>query len=157
MTSTAISPELITALKRLRLGRIATTLEWARRLTDDDIKLVRGEAAYSEKVPDPDQGFTAADLKDAKKAEQAYKVIQDRLAMFAAAAFFITGSTYFQRWRRFGISRVWAGAERQRPRGRCGAPSPSTSSSCGPTWRSSSGRPGRARPSRCLPSKPAPG
>jgi hypothetical protein len=62
-----------------RQGRIATTLEWAKRLTADDIKLLKGEAAYGEKVPDPDQGFTAADVKDTKKAEAVYKTIRERL------------------------------------------------------------------------------
>jgi hypothetical protein len=60
-------------------GRIATTLEWARRLTAEDLKVLTGEAPYSEKVPDPDEGFTQADLKDAKKAEAIYKVIRERL------------------------------------------------------------------------------
>jgi hypothetical protein len=63
-------------------GHIATTLEWARRLTADDIKLLRGQAPYSEKVPDPDQGFTAADVKDPRKAEAVYKVIRERLAKY---------------------------------------------------------------------------
>src|SRR5205823_10069610 len=63
-------------------GRIATTLEWARRLTGEDLKLLKGEAAYTEKLPDPDQGFTQADLKDAKKAEAVYKVIRERLAKY---------------------------------------------------------------------------
>src|ERR1700736_4711597 len=60
-------------------GRIATTLEWARKLTPEDIKLLKEEAPYSETVPDPDQGFTADDLKDPKKAEAVYKVINERL------------------------------------------------------------------------------
>jgi hypothetical protein len=60
-------------------GRIATTLEWARRLTAEDLKVLKSEAPYSEKVPDPDEGFTQADLKDAKKAEAIYKVIRERL------------------------------------------------------------------------------
>jgi Uncharacterized protein conserved in bacteria (DUF2330) len=60
-------------------GRIATTLEWARKLTADDIKVLKGEAPYSEKVPDPDEGFTEADVKDPKKAEAVFKVIQARL------------------------------------------------------------------------------
>jgi hypothetical protein len=60
-------------------GRIATTLEWARQLTADDIKVLKGPAAYSEKVPDPDEGFTQADVKDPQKAEPVYKVIQERL------------------------------------------------------------------------------
>jgi hypothetical protein len=63
-------------------GRIATTLEWAKRLTAADIKVVRGQAAYSEKLPDPDEGFTAADTKDEKKAEAVYKVIRERLAKY---------------------------------------------------------------------------
>jgi hypothetical protein len=60
-------------------GRIATTLEWARQLTADDIKVLKGQTAYTEKVPDPDEGFTQADTRDPKKAEAIYKVIQQRL------------------------------------------------------------------------------
>ncbi len=63
-----------------KLGRIATTMEWARKLTATDIKVLRGEAPFSEKVPDPDEGFTQADLKDPKRAEAIYKVIRGRLA-----------------------------------------------------------------------------
>ncbi len=62
-------------------GHIATTLEYAKRLTADDIKLLRGEAPYSETVPDPDRGFTRADLTDAKK-EAVYKTIRERLAQY---------------------------------------------------------------------------
>ncbi len=58
---------------------IATTMEWARKLTADDVKVLRGEAPYSEKVPNVDEGFTQADLKDAKRAEAIYKVIRARL------------------------------------------------------------------------------
>jgi hypothetical protein len=60
-------------------GRIAATLEWARLLTADDIKVLKGQAPYTEKVPDPDEGFTPGDLKDPKKAAAVYKVIQRRL------------------------------------------------------------------------------
>src|SRR5205085_10159858 len=60
-------------------GRIATTLEWAKKLTDDDVKVLAGAAPYSEKVPDPDEGFTEADVKDPKKAEAVFKVIRMRL------------------------------------------------------------------------------
>jgi hypothetical protein len=63
-------------------GRIATTLEWAKKLTADDIKMLKGETPYSEKVPDPDEGFTQADLKDSKKAEAVFKVIRERLAKY---------------------------------------------------------------------------
>jgi hypothetical protein len=63
-------------------GRIATTLEWARQLSTDDLKVLAGQAAYGEKVPDPDEGFTAADVKDPQKAEAVYKVIRERLAKY---------------------------------------------------------------------------
>jgi hypothetical protein len=63
-------------------GRIATTLEWAKRLTAADIKLLKGQTAYSEKVPDPDEGFTQADIKDPEKARAVYKVIQERLEKY---------------------------------------------------------------------------
>jgi hypothetical protein len=60
-------------------GHIPTTMEWARKLTTDDIKVLRREAPYSEKVPDVDEGFTKADLKDPKRAQAIYKVIRARL------------------------------------------------------------------------------
>jgi hypothetical protein len=63
-------------------GHIATTLEWAKKLSADDIKLLKGEAAFGEKVPDPDEGFTQADLKDDKKREAIHKVVQERLAKY---------------------------------------------------------------------------
>src|SRR5436305_3165804 len=54
-------------------------MEWACQLTADDIKVLTGQAPYSEKVPDPDEGFTPADLKDPKRAQAVIKVIQARL------------------------------------------------------------------------------
>jgi hypothetical protein len=63
-------------------GRIATTLEWARELTADDIKVLTGQAPYTEKVPDPDEGFTQADVKDPKNAEKVYQVIRERLEKY---------------------------------------------------------------------------
>jgi hypothetical protein len=63
-------------------GRIATTLEWARQLTADDLKVLKGQAAYTEKLPDPDEGFTQADVQDPKKAEAVYKKIRDRLEKY---------------------------------------------------------------------------
>ncbi len=63
-------------------GHIATTLEYAKRLTAQDIKLLKGEAPYSEVVPDPDKGFTPADVKDAKKAAAVYKTIRKRLEKY---------------------------------------------------------------------------
>jgi hypothetical protein len=60
-------------------GRVATTMEWARKLSDTDVKVLRGDAPYSEKVPDVDEGFTQADMKDAKRAQAISKVIQARL------------------------------------------------------------------------------
>jgi hypothetical protein len=61
-------------------GHIPTTMEWARKLSATDIKVLRGEAPYSEKVPDVDEGFTQADMKDPKKSQAIIKVIQARLA-----------------------------------------------------------------------------
>ena len=62
-----------------RQGRTPTTMEWARRLTAEDIKVLKGEVPYSEKVPDVDEGFTQADVKDPKRAEAVFKVIRARL------------------------------------------------------------------------------
>src|SRR5262245_39991936 len=63
-----------------KAGHIATTMEWSRKLSADDVKVLKGEAPYSEKVPDVDEGFTQADLKDPKRAEAIFKVIRARLA-----------------------------------------------------------------------------
>jgi hypothetical protein len=61
-------------------GHIPTTMEWARKLTADDLKVLTGKAPYSEKVPDVDEGFTQADLKDPQRSQAVIKVIQARLA-----------------------------------------------------------------------------
>jgi hypothetical protein len=63
-----------------RQGRIATTLEWAKRLTRADIQLLKGEVRFSEQVPDVDEGFTAANLQDGKKSVKVTQVINERLA-----------------------------------------------------------------------------
>jgi hypothetical protein len=63
-----------------RKGHLPTTMEWARKLTEDDIKILTGKAPYAEKVPDVDEGFTQADLKDPKRAQEVFKVIRERLA-----------------------------------------------------------------------------
>ena len=60
-------------------GRIPTTMEWSRKLTAKDVAVLKGDAPYSEKVPDVDEGFTQGDLKDPKKAQAIYKVIENRL------------------------------------------------------------------------------
>ena len=61
-------------------GCIPTTMEWSRKLSAKDVAVLKGDAPYSEKVPDVDEGFTQADLKDPQKAQAIYKVIQSRLA-----------------------------------------------------------------------------
>jgi hypothetical protein len=63
-------------------GRTPTTLEWARRLTAKDIAVLRGQAPFSERVPDVDEGFTQADLREPRKAEAVLKVIQKRLEKY---------------------------------------------------------------------------
>ncbi len=61
-------------------GHIPTTMEWARKLSKNDVGVLAGKAPYSERVPDVDEGFTAADVKDPARAEAIYKVIRARLA-----------------------------------------------------------------------------
>ncbi len=61
-------------------GHTPTTMEWARKLSKDDVGIVTGKAPYSEKVPDPDEGFTLADGKDKERAKAIAKVIRARLA-----------------------------------------------------------------------------
>ena len=62
-------------------GHIPTTMEWARKLSKDDIGILGGKAPYCEKVPDPDEGFTLADAKtDKERARAIAKVIRARLA-----------------------------------------------------------------------------
>jgi len=60
-------------------GHIPTTMEWARKLSKDDVNVLSGKAPYSETVPDVDEGFTPADMNDAQRAEAIRKVIQARL------------------------------------------------------------------------------
>jgi hypothetical protein len=61
------------------LGRTATTLEWARRLTAKDIAVLKGQAVFGERVPDVDEGFTQAEVLDPKKGAAALQVIAKRL------------------------------------------------------------------------------
>jgi len=61
-------------------GHIPTTMEWARKLSKTDIGVLSGKAPYSETVPNVDEGFSKADLKDPQRAEAIYKVIRARLA-----------------------------------------------------------------------------
>ncbi|MFO0865024.1 MAG: DUF2330 domain-containing protein [Gemmataceae bacterium] len=61
-------------------GRIPATMEWARKLSKADVGVLRGEAPYSEKVPNPDEGFTQADVNDPQRREAIFKVINSRLA-----------------------------------------------------------------------------
>src|SRR5262245_23758712 len=61
-------------------GHIPTTMEWARKLSKSDIDILGGKAPYSEKVPDPDEGFVLADAKQKERAKAIAKVIRARLA-----------------------------------------------------------------------------
>jgi Uncharacterized protein conserved in bacteria (DUF2330) len=63
-----------------KAGHTPTTMEWARKLSKDDVGIVTGKSPYSEKVPDPDEGFTLADGKDKERAKAICKVIRARLA-----------------------------------------------------------------------------
>src|SRR5262249_38007111 len=53
-------------------GHTPTTMEWARKLTRDDIGILAGKAPYAEAVPNVDEGFTRADLNDPQRAEAIY-------------------------------------------------------------------------------------
>jgi phage antirepressor YoqD-like protein len=44
-------------------GHIPTTMEWARKLTKDDIGILTGKSPYCEKVPDVDDGFDVKEVK----------------------------------------------------------------------------------------------
>jgi hypothetical protein len=61
-------------------GHIPTTMEWARKLSKNDVGVLSGKAPYCEKVPDPDEGFTLADGKDKERAKAIVKIIRARLA-----------------------------------------------------------------------------
>jgi hypothetical protein len=61
-------------------GHLPTTMEWARKLTEVDIQVLTGKAPYSEKVPDVDEGFTQADIRDPKRADAVTRTIRERLA-----------------------------------------------------------------------------
>ncbi|HYV34953.1 MAG TPA: DUF2330 domain-containing protein [Gemmataceae bacterium] len=60
-------------------GHTPTTMEWARKLSEDDVAMLQGKAPFCEKVPDVDEGFTQADLQDPQKAAAVTAVIRDRL------------------------------------------------------------------------------
>ena len=62
-------------------GRIATTLEWAKRLTARDIRVLAAQAPFTERVPDVDAGFTPLDFQVPRRAQLASKIIEQRLAM----------------------------------------------------------------------------
>jgi hypothetical protein len=61
-------------------GHIPTTMEYARKLSKSDVGILAGKSPYSERVPDPDEGFTLADAKDKERAKAIAKVIRARLA-----------------------------------------------------------------------------
>lgn len=60
-------------------GKTATTLEWCRQLAQSDIDLLKGQAAFSEKLPDPDEGFTQKDLEDPNRRQEVFDTIRKRL------------------------------------------------------------------------------
>jgi hypothetical protein len=61
-------------------GHIPTTMEWARKLSKDDVGILAGKAPYSEKAPQVDEGFLVADTKQKERALAIAKVIRARLA-----------------------------------------------------------------------------
>src|SRR5712692_3269949 len=65
-----------------RQGRIPTTLEWAKRLSAEDIQVLKGDAPYSEKLPNVDDGFTQDSIKDNSKAPAVFKIIHERMEKY---------------------------------------------------------------------------
>ncbi|MBI3823669.1 MAG: hypothetical protein HY289_13450, partial [Planctomycetes bacterium] len=61
-------------------GHIPSTMEWARKLTKEDVGVFTGKTPYSENIPNVDEGFTLADGKDKERAKAICKVIRARLA-----------------------------------------------------------------------------
>jgi len=60
-------------------GHEPSTVEWARRLTAQDILMLVGRAPYSEPVPNVDQGFGPGDFVNRQRAAVVNQVIQARL------------------------------------------------------------------------------
>lgn len=77
-----IRPQPVDRPKAQKSDKTPTTLEWAKKLTDEDIQVVAGTTSFSENVPDPDDGFTQADLRDPRMQQAVFKVIQQRMAKF---------------------------------------------------------------------------
>jgi Uncharacterized protein conserved in bacteria (DUF2330) len=60
-------------------GHIATTMEWSRKLAEDDINMLSGTAPYCERMPNVDDGFTQADAQDPKRGMAVQMVVFNRL------------------------------------------------------------------------------
>jgi hypothetical protein len=60
-------------------GRTPTTMEWARKLTAEDVAILQGNWPYTEKLPDVDEGFTIADANDPQRWQEVIRTINDRL------------------------------------------------------------------------------
>ncbi|HZZ82127.1 MAG TPA: DUF2330 domain-containing protein [Gemmataceae bacterium] len=60
-------------------ARHASTLEWAKKLTAEDIQILAGSRPFSDTVPDPDDGFTQADMRDRQRSVAITKIINHRL------------------------------------------------------------------------------
>jgi hypothetical protein len=63
-------------------GRTASALEWCRKFSQSDIEFLKGGAAFSEKLPDPDEGFMQADIADPNRRQKAYETIRGRLDQY---------------------------------------------------------------------------
>ena len=73
-------------LKPNKDGRQPSTLEWAKRISADDIQILAGTRPFTDKVPDPDDGFTQADLRDPQRAVAIHKIINARLVRYQKEA-----------------------------------------------------------------------
>jgi hypothetical protein len=60
-------------------GRVPTTMEWAHKLTEKDLAILKGKAPYSAKANEADDGYTATDIQDPMRNQAVAAVIQKRL------------------------------------------------------------------------------
>jgi hypothetical protein len=63
-------------------GHTPTTMEWAKRLTQDDIDILVGKRPYSEKVPNVDAGVKRTDFQWPRTAALARMLIEQRLEFY---------------------------------------------------------------------------
>jgi hypothetical protein len=60
-------------------GRVPTTMEWAHKLTKNDLAILQGKVPYGANANEADDGYTTTDIQDPKRNQAVAAVIQKRL------------------------------------------------------------------------------